>query len=303
MNDKTSTNQLIKTIITSDKFVLYAITLSMVWTIAILLLTAWNIYHNKQTTISLATIEARSNFNKDQAFRFWATNHGGAYVPTDERTQPNPHLQHIPERDIITPSGKKLTLMNPAYMLRQMMEEYNELYGVKSRITSLKPFRAQNAPDEWEKSALKSFENGIKEAFAFIDINGEPYLRLMQPMITKKGCLKCHGYQGYKVGDVRGGVGVSVPLLPYKILERSEIRQLAISHSLIWLMGIFGICFTFLKLRNNFTESIKVQKELQISDERLGLAMAGANIGLWDWNVQSGKTVLNPIFTTFLLVI
>ncbi|MBT6504829.1 MAG: DUF3365 domain-containing protein [Deltaproteobacteria bacterium] len=236
------------------KLVDYALALAIVWTIVIILFTAWNVYQKRQSTRALATQEARAIFNKDQAIRLWATTHGGVYVPINERTQANPHLKQVPERDIITYSGRKLTLMNPAYMLRQMMDEYSELYGVKGRITSLKPLRVQNTPDDWERSALKAFENGVKEEFAFVDINGKPYLRLIQPMITKKGCLKCHGSQGYKVGDVRGGVGVSVPMSSFLLQEESEIRRLIISYILIWLFGVGIIYSGFRRLRRSIAE-------------------------------------------------
>ncbi|MFZ4791908.1 MAG: c-type heme family protein [Candidatus Competibacteraceae bacterium] len=55
---------------------------------------------------------------------------------------------------------------------------------------------------------------GEKEVFEFTDVRGQPYLRLMKPMITVSGCLKCHAFQGYQVGDVRGGIGVAVPISP-----------------------------------------------------------------------------------------
>jgi hypothetical protein len=127
------------------------------------------------------------------------------YVPVTDKTPPNPYLSHIKERDIKTPDGKALTLMNPAYMLRQTMETYKSLYGVRGHITSLKHFRPETAPDQWEKSALQEFERGVKEIHAVAEMNGKPYYRYMEPMIVKTGCLKCHGHQGYKEGDVRGG--------------------------------------------------------------------------------------------------
>jgi len=105
--------------ISVTKLVHYALAFTTVWTIIIAVFAAWHINQKKQTTRLLAIKEAQANFNKDLAVRFWATAHGGIYVPTNDRTPPNPHLKHIPERDITTSSGKKLTLMNPAYMLRQ----------------------------------------------------------------------------------------------------------------------------------------------------------------------------------------
>jgi len=157
----------------------YTLILAIVWSVLIAVSCIWSTQQKKITTIALATKEAHSHFNKDVSIRLWATTHGGVYVPIDERTPPNPYLKHLKERVITTPSGKELTLMNPAYRLRQRMEENSVLYGIKGRITSLKPFRQKNAPDEWEKSALTAFENGVKEVFEFVDIEGESYLRLI----------------------------------------------------------------------------------------------------------------------------
>ena len=146
-------------------------------------------------------------------------------MPIDEKTPPNPHLEHVPERDIQTPSGKRLTLMNPAYMVRQLREEFAKLYGVKGHITSLKNFRPETAPDDWEKAALKEFEGGRKEVQEFTVIGDEPYLRLMRPLIADKGCLKCHGFQGYKEGDVRGGVSVSLPMKDFLAIDAGNSRR------------------------------------------------------------------------------
>ena len=138
----------------------YMLALAGGWTYLEAVSLFWGISQNKQTTRELATKEACTHFARDQAFRFWASSHGGVFVPTNERTPPNPYLAHVPERDITTPCGKKLTLMNPAYMICQLHEEFADLYGVQGKITSLKPLNQKNAPDEWEKSALKAFEGG-----------------------------------------------------------------------------------------------------------------------------------------------
>lgn len=211
------------------------------WTLVIAGLFAWNLWQTHQITQKTAIIEARANFNKDQAFRYWATSHGGVYVPIDAKTPPNPYLSHVPERDIETPSGLKLTLMNPAYIVRQMNEEFADFYGVAGHITSLNLLRPENAPDEWERAALESFEQGRTEALEFTPINGQPYLRLMQPMITQEGCLKCHGHQGYQVGDIRGGVAVALPLTPLLTFERQANVTSALTFGLLWLLGIVGI--------------------------------------------------------------
>ncbi|QWR77691.1 Tll0287-like domain-containing protein [Candidatus Magnetomonas plexicatena] len=177
---------------------------SVLWTIIVLASLARSIFDVHQDTMNSAKREAVTNFNKDVAFRNWASDRGGVYVSPDNSTPPSPYLTNVPDRDVVTNTGKKLTLMNPAYMLRHAMNEYSAVYGVQGRITSLKYLNPMNKPDEWEIRALRAFESGTKEVFEVSSINGEPHLRLMRPLFTKKSCLKCHGHQGYKEGDVRG---------------------------------------------------------------------------------------------------
>ncbi|MEW8284202.1 MAG: EAL domain-containing protein [Candidatus Thiodiazotropha taylori] len=213
------------------------------WSLMVLLLLLWSLNNEEAEMLELARQEAINNFNKDQVFRVWAATHGGVYVPITERTQPSPHLKHIPERDLVTPSGRRLTLMNPAFMLRQMMDDYADLYGVRGRITSIKPLNPDNAPDDWEWAALKSFERGEKEQFELTDIDGEPYLRLIRPMQIQAGCLKCHYNQGYQVGDIRGGVGISVPMRDYFATAAGQKRKISMGLGLIWLVGLSAIGF------------------------------------------------------------
>ncbi len=215
--------------------------LAAAWTCVVAALFGWDAWQLRMNTLYLASNEARANFNKDQAFRNWATTHGGVYVPSTSHTPPSPYLEHIPERDLTTPSGRHLTLMNPAYMVRQLNEDFGYLYGVRGHITSLDPLRPENAPDPWERSALKQFEAGVQEVEQVGEIQGERYLRLMQPMITKEGCLKCHGHQGYQVGDIRGGVSVSVPLAPLLTTERRLLWRDGLSYAVLWVLGITGI--------------------------------------------------------------
>jgi len=236
---------------------------SLIWTAVIGGLLLWDRHVERLHVEDLARREARSNFNKDLAFRMWATRHGGVYVPIDARTPPNPGLAHVPERDLVTPSGRKLTLMNPAYILRQMMGEFSEMYGIKGRITSFNLINPDNAPDQWEAAALRRFERGEKEVFEFTDMDGQPYLRLMRPMMVVSGCLKCHGFQGYKVGDVRGGVGVAVPMQPYLDDFHASVRPRRAILGVIWLLGLGAIATLVVQVRRRFDEQDRAAAELE----------------------------------------
>ncbi len=188
----------------------------------------------------LATAEARANWNKDLVFRQWATRHGGLYVKVDERTPPNPYLAHLPNRDVETTNGMQLTLMNPAYMMRQMTEEFEVTYGIKGSITGQILLNPINKPDAWELNTLRAFDNGLKELIEKSDVDGEPYLRLMRPMVMTEGCIKCHGHLGFKEGDIRGGISVSVPLTPYLESSQNSRNAMTATHIFVWLLGLTG---------------------------------------------------------------
>ena len=176
----------------------------------------------------------------------WATRHGGVYVPITQDQQPITFMAHVPGRDVATTEGLELTLINPASMLREMMDDYEDQYGVKGRITGLKFLNPENAPDKWEHEQLEimsAVAGTPQEIWKQTDINGIPHLRYLRPMIMESGCMKCHGHLGYKIGEVRGATGINLPLTVY--LERfSNVRfNLIVSHLLIWLVVLAAIAW------------------------------------------------------------
>ena len=235
------------------------ILLSAVWTTVIGIFCFFAIRNQRMLVLEQAKTEAFASYNKDLAYRRWSSMHGGTYGPVTEITRPNPYLINIEERDIITPSGKMLTLINPAYMTRQVHELAKSDYGVKGHITSLNPIRPENAPNLWEIEALESFVRGETEFNDVGTVGRETYLRFMRPMFVEKSCLKCHTEQGYKEGDLRGGISVSVPLKPYNDTRAATIKTISIAYSIICVMGLFVLGTSFFMLgkqyqRQKYTE-------------------------------------------------
>ncbi len=214
----------------------------------------WNVKQLNRTALEVARTHARTALAKDILYRRWAATHGGVYVPATEHTPPNPLLKDIAERDLTTPSGRKLTLINPAYMTRQVNELSSQVGQVQGHITSLKPLRAANKPDAWERSALLALAKGKPEVSGVEFMNGQPYMRIIRPMKTEPGCLKCHAKQGYKVGDVRGGVSVSVPMTPLMELNRADKYTLLKSYIILWLVGMIALGLGARHVKRRITE-------------------------------------------------
>ena len=247
----------------------YIVGAALAWTAIIGGSLLWNLHLLDEQAMALARKEAVANFNKDQGFRLWGTRHGGVYVPVPPDTPPSPYLAHIPERDIETPSGRALTLLNPAYMVRQMMENDNDLYGIRGKITGLVVLRPGNAPDDWERAALHQLKAGAEEVSEINDIDGVSYLRMMRPMHMKPGCEKCHGHLGFKLGDFRGGVGVSVPIRPYIETKWDSAQVFIFSHALIWVLGLGGIGIGFRQVSGRMAERDRAEADAKAHQNRL----------------------------------
>nr|WP_324292273.1 DUF3365 domain-containing protein [uncultured Desulfobacter sp.] len=156
-----------------------------------------------------------------------------------------------------------MTLVNPAYMTRQVHELSQSQYGVKGHITSLNLIRPENKPDSWEKKALEAFDAGKKEVSSVDVIEGEDYFRLMRPMIVEKGCLKCHGYQDYQVGDIRGGVSVSVPFAPYYAIASDRISKTIFVHFTILILGLLGLGGAFFVINKSSRERLLAESRFE----------------------------------------
>lgn len=192
----------------------------------------WNLYQAQQHREELARESARSFFDLLLITRRWNARHHGVYVPVTPATPPNPYLDD-PRREIRVTDDLTLTKVNPAYMTRALSELAAERAGVQFHITSLKPIRPENRAHPWEAEALRAFEQGAKEwSQTYRDGEHEGY-RYMAPLITEQPCLKCHSEQGYVLGDVRGGISITLPTLapiPWK--------GLVASHGLVALAGM-----------------------------------------------------------------
>ncbi len=226
----------------SEPYVALSAASLLAWSLLLGFSLNWYLESLHRDQIQLATQSARNNWNKDAAFRRWASRHGGLYVKPDLRTPPNPYLAHLPNRDLVTSDGTRLTLMNPAYMMRQMVQEFEEMYGVKGKITGKVLLNPANAPDQWETRVLDRFaEENIDEAVDETLIEGEPFLRYMRPMYMTEGCVTCHGHLGFHDGDLRGGVSIAIPLKPFLAAFADNARTAWWTHGIIWLIGCVGM--------------------------------------------------------------
>jgi signal transduction histidine kinase/DNA-binding response OmpR family regulator len=227
----------------------YLLGLLALWTLTIAVSYGWNARTEREGVRQQALFQVRALVDKDILYRQWNAAYGGVYVDR-EKVEPNPFLQQmITDRDLTTVDGKNLTKINPAYMTRQVFEAQENQLGARARITSLDPVNPANRPDDWERWALQEAARGLAEAVEPTVVGGQPLLRYLRPLVAEESCLGCHASQGYKVGDIRGGISVSVPLAPFIAASQRNLVNLGLTHGIIWLLGAAGIAVGYRNYR------------------------------------------------------
>lgn len=237
-------------------------TIGAVWTLFIVLMIAYLTYQKYEQVEALALLEAKTSTNKDIAFRKWVATHGGVYVPITSETQPNPYLK-VKNRDLNTTTGVQLTLINPAYALRQMTEQYSSLYGIKSHLSSNKYINPKNEPDKWENKSLQALLKTRQEVYEFRTIKDQKYLSYMTPFFVKEECMKCHGDQGYHIGDIRGALTITLPMNRYNDVFFKGLITTVVILVWVWILGMLSFRWGY-----RFS-TMRVQEKVDLYEQNL----------------------------------
>ena len=209
----------------------------------------WKVSTMKNEMHTIIGDQAKGFFDELITARSWNAGHGGVYVPVTKDIQPNPYLD-VPNRDVYTTDSVLLTKINPAFMTRQISEIAEKKGGIKYHITSLNPIRPKNKADKWETKALKEFEKGKKQVIEYFET--DTIFKFMSPLIVNDVCMKCHAKQGYKIGDVRGGIRITIPVKDSvkKAAKQKTITAIVLFTS--WVLTSLFFSFIFIKLLNIF---------------------------------------------------
>jgi diguanylate cyclase (GGDEF)-like protein len=214
---------------------------AVVWTGILFGLYLWASRAERDHLSKLAALRAESVANHTQALRGWIGGHGGVYVEVNTGEHLSYLSGNMPESELITPSGRKLTLLSSSAVLGKISREFKSGSGDHVKLTAKQPMNPDNVPDGWEKKALEALEGGAKKVAAFVNDDKGSMFRLMYPMELQPRCLRCHDYLVDAPTKIVGGLSVTVNKAPYDRQYEIVLHQLSLGYFGIWIVGIAGL--------------------------------------------------------------
>lgn len=238
-------------------------------TCAVILFFFLDLKREKQFIEELALSQARSMFQKDLSLYQWVSKQGGIYIPLVETPPDNASLHHLSKHRLKSEEGQVLTLVNPGYIIHHMNEQpWGLNKELKSRMTHLNPSSPNNRPDVWEKEALLRLDATQKEVYATQTHDGKEYIRFMGAFVADESCIKCH--QETKVGDVRGGISIRLPLNNYDEIAQKRARYSVSIYLFFWFFGLVSLgiaMYSLIKLLRKHHLLIEETHELRFLNQ------------------------------------
>lgn len=211
--------------------------------------------------------------------RQWVSDHQGLFVIKTENAQENPYLY---SPNLETLEGVTLVKRNPAMVTREL-SEYAQTAGYGwFRVTSLKPINPLNEPDDFERASLQRFNKVPIDEYTEIE-SGENHttLRYISPLLVKPSCLTCHARHGYKEGDIRGALSISIPIdwAVETIRRNNRFIFILASFTVLTVTGLLYLLFNVLvtarlakleKIMDNYPEEIDSIVPIDSKNDEIG---------------------------------
>lgn len=182
--------------------------------------------------VAQAARQARMLYDQVRLTRQWVADHEGLFLVKKEGVEASPFLE---DAELLTADGTWLVRRNPAMVTRELSCYADQEGFGQFGVTSLTPINPANSPDDFERKSLELFNEGLEEMIGMEKVDGQQRLRYIAPLVIEPSCLECHEEQGYAVGDIRGGLSVTIPMT-------WAYRNISNNNSMLLFIAVATIC-------------------------------------------------------------
>lgn len=241
--------------------------LSVLGVLLVMTLFSYQIWQDERFLASQLLARGRTVVEGLTLARHWNAAHGGVYVKQGREATPNPYL-HLP--DLVTAGGEVLRPVHPAEMTRQLSVFARDQRLFTFHLFSDRPVNPDNAATEFELEAMRAFREGAEEVHRYEGPRENVFV-YAAPLRMEAACLPCHRQQGYREGDIRGGVSVR-----YEVNDAAQVYR---RHK-NWALGLgAGAAVVFLaavnllvwRLGASVSKAQAKLEDLAMRDELTGL--------------------------------
>ncbi len=194
----------------------------------------------------------------------------------------------------------------PMHTIRDISEQFSQFEheNIRIRTVSDQPRNSLNQADEKEAQLIQYFREH-PDIQIKMERDGKDAYLYAQALRIAPMCLNCHGKRGsapktirerydsaydFQLGDVRGILAI--------YYDRHHLRDklLTVFYSnmridlALLLMVLIGVFILLRLIRNRDAHYSKAIKE---SQSQLELVLKSTEVGIWDWQVQTGEVVFN----------
>jgi len=267
------------------------------------------LYFNSSNNIHRAKValieSATTHFVNIKNARAWNAKYGHIYSDNSDLT-PNPYLIN---NTLEIADGRKLVKINPAWMTRQLSQLLKS-DTMNFSIVSNKPLNPSNQAVGFFKEALNKLEKEEKLESTHKLFEEQKEFKFIGALRVEPSCLKCHEMQGYRLGDLRGGIAITLDASHY-LEDLAAINGSFTTTTMIATLLLLLFLFTLYRWmhkhdeikRINSSLDTKVKQQVQKLDtlnqelkrynSKLNNVIHGSNLGYWDWELENDKYYVN----------
>ncbi|WP_297441684.1 diguanylate cyclase [Sulfurimonas sp.] len=273
---------------TKSKFLGFGFIVFVVWVFIEAYM--YNIAENAEKNYMAALLkDAKERSIEIEKIREWNAELGGVYVKS-KTLKPNKYL----DANLVDfGEENRFVKINPAWMMRMLSEKFQD-GDFSFALVSSSPVNPLNKAKGFYAESLQKLHNeASQKANPHYQLDKDTKrLEYLHPIYMKKACMGCHQEEDYTVHDLRGGIALDLDASFYM----DKIDEL---WKKFYLVSALFTVFTFLLLYAIGSLSKKsvryelltnsLQEKIAEATKKLDLALKGARLGYWHWNIKTHK--------------